>query len=96
MWQTLISRRITRDLLRGNRQLCLYDVGAVLQGKPDLFRNRDIGDGYKRRRIGRPQTNTPRPQAFRDVQRLLQDILRFTHRPFRYNNITLALLHLGF
>jgi hypothetical protein len=34
-------------------------------------------------------------QDLRNVQRLLQDILRFTHGTFRCNNITLALLHLG-
>src|SRR5207237_290578 len=79
LWQTLMTRHITGDLLRRHRQLCLPDIRAVLQGKLDLFGDGDIGDGHKRWRIRRLQTHTPRPHALRNVERFLQDILSFMH-----------------
>jgi ABC-type uncharacterized transport system YnjBCD ATPase subunit len=75
--------------------LGLRDVRAVLQGKSTFSSIEVSAMGTKGGvSVGRKRIRHV-PRLSRNVQRLLQDILCFTHRSFRCNNITLALLHLG-
>ena len=103
--KTVFLARRLRPLWEGQKMVgvllppsipgALVNWAAMLQGKVDLFLDGGIGDRRKRWRISRLQTNTPCSHTLRDVQRFLQDILRFAHCSLCCNNVTLALLHLG-
>ena len=91
------SPHYAHDLLRSNSSIVLVRCQGGACRANSTFSSIEVSaDGHKRRRIGRAANEYATSPGSPECSAIsLQDILRFTHRSFRCNNVTLALLHLG-